>query len=142
MPVECDGTVVLLYDAPVVGRTAVLLVVLPDEVDLVVVAAGLLWLAVWRDGVAVVLPVVDAACLLVEVLDGAVETRVVVALLLVAVVVVVLTLLTDWDAVVLLTLLLVPRPPLVEPLLARTLSVLLNFLFPFQWSSKCDGPIG
>lgn len=130
----------LLYDAPVVGRTAVLLVVLPDEVDLVVVAAGLLWFAVWRDGVIVVLPVVDAACLLVEVLDGAVETRVAVALLLVAVVV--LTLLTDWDAVVLLTLLLVPRPPLVEPLLARTLSVLLNFLFPFQWSSKCDGPIG
>lgn len=130
----------LLYDAPVVGRTAVLLVVLPDEVDLVVVAAGLLWFAVWRDGVTVVLPVVDAACLLVEVLDGAVETRVAVALLLVAVVV--LTLLTDWDAVVLLTLLLVPRPPLVEPLLARTLSVLLNFLFPFQWSSKCDGPIG
>lgn len=130
----------LLYDAPVVGRTAVLLVVLPDEVDLVVVAAGLLWFAVWRDGVTVVLPVVDAACLLVEVLDGVVETRVAVALLLVAVVV--LTLLTDWDAVVLLTLLLVPRPPLVEPLLARTLSVLLNFLFPFQWSSKCDGPIG
>ena len=96
----------LLYDAPVVGRTAVLLVVLPDEVDLVVVAAGLLWFAVWRDGVTVVLPVVDAACLLVEVLDGAVETRVAVALLLVAVVV--LTLLTDWDAVVLLTLLLVP----------------------------------
>ena len=140
MPVECDGTVVLLYDAPVVGRTAVLLVVLPDEVDLVVVAAGLLWFAVWRDGVTVVLPVVDAACLLVEVLDGAVETRVAVALLLVAVVV--LTLLTDWDAVVLLTLLLVPRPPLVETLLASTLSVLLNFLFPFQWSSKCDGPIG
>ena len=140
MPVECDGTVVLLYDAPVVGLTAVLLVVLPDEVDLVVVAAGLLWFAVWRDGVTVVLPVVDAACLLVEVLDGAVETRVAVALLLVAVVV--LTLLTDWDAVVLLTLLLVPRPPLVETLLASTLSVLLNFLFPFQWSSKCDGPIG
>ena len=102
----------LLYDAPVVGRTAVLLVVLPDEVDLVVVAAGLLWFAVWRDGVTVVLPVVDAACLLVEVLDGAVETRVAVALLLVAVVV--LTLLTDWDAVVLLTLLLLQALGLIK----------------------------
>jgi hypothetical protein len=108
----------------------VLLFTLSDETVLVVVPAGLRWFATFPVGVGVVLVVVavlfaDAA------LAGAVATRFGAAVLLVTDDVV---LPLDCPELTLLTLVLLPTPPLVDTLLAKTRSDPVSLLLPSQWS--------
>ena len=101
-----------------------------DEAGLAVVPAGLRWFATLPVGVGVVLVVVavlfsDAA------LAGAVATRFGADVLLVTDEA---DLLPGCAELTLLTLVLLPTPPLVETLLANTLSDPVSLLFPSHWS--------
>ena len=127
---ELDELDELLYVA-VDERPVVLLFTLSDdETVLAVVPAGLRWFATLPVGAGVVLLVVavlfsDAA------LAGAVATRFGADVRLVTDEV---ALLPGCSELTLLTLVLLPTPPLVDTLLANTLSDPVSLLFPSHWS--------
>jgi hypothetical protein len=112
----------LLYELVAAGLPVVLLLTVVDEDALPVFGTGFLWFETVLAGVLVTVGrlVAVAGFLLTDVREGDVVTRVAVALEAEAdVPVETLLVATDSD---LLTLLLVPTPPLVETLLVNTRS--------------------